>query len=112
VALGVAPVHYLSVQIVRFLDERQPELVACEFTDAEGRCHTIEDKVPLFSGETVSARMAFPRPGILRCEELQRWRDAKGRELVRISTGRPDGVASTEGISEFTVLARLVSSEE
>jgi hypothetical protein len=102
--------RYLNIQIVRFLDERRPGLVVCEFTDAEGRCHTVEDRVPVFSDESVSARMAFPRPGIVRCEELQRWRDAKGRELVRVNTGRPDGVMSTEGLSEFTVLARLVSS--
>jgi hypothetical protein len=104
---------YLSIHMVRFVDARRPEMVACEFTDAEGRCHTFEDKVPLFSSEdTVGAQIAFPRPGIVRCEELQRWRDAKGRELVRVNTGRPDGVVSTEGLSEFTVLARLVTSAE
>jgi hypothetical protein len=100
-------VHYLNVQIVRQVDKRQPELVACEFMDAEGRCHIFEDKIPLFSAETV---MAFPRPGIVRCEELQRWRDAKGRELVRVNTSNPDGMVTTEGLSEFTVLAKLVSS--
>ena len=102
--------HYLNVQIVRQLDKRQPQLVACEFKDAEGRCHTFEDKVPLFSAETVGALMAFPRPGILRCEELQRWQDVKGRELVRVNTSKPDGMVTTEGLCEFTVLAKLVSS--
>jgi hypothetical protein len=104
--------HYLSIQMVRFVNERQPGLVACEFMDADGRKHTLEDNVPVFSAETLNPRMAFPRPGIVRCEELQRWRDAKGRELVRVSTGRPDGVVSTEGLSEFTVPAQLVSSTE
>jgi hypothetical protein len=102
--------HYLSVQIVRIVDESQPGWVACEFTDAEGRRHTFEDKVPLFSEETLLAKLSLPRPGIVRCEELQRWRDAKGRELVRVSTSRPDGMESTEGLSEFTVLAKAVSS--
>jgi hypothetical protein len=104
--------RYLSIQIVRFADARRSQLVVCEFADAEGRRHMFEDKVPLFSEDTVGAGIAFPRPGIVRCEELQRWRDAKGRELVRVSTGRPDGLVSTEGLSEFTVLARLVSSDE
>jgi hypothetical protein len=103
-------VQYLNVQIVRLLGTGQPGWAACEFTDAEGRRHTLEDKIPSFSGEPAGAKMAFPRPGIVRCEELQRWRDAKGRELVRVSTSRPDGVVSTEGLSEFTVLARLVTS--
>ena len=101
---------YLSIQIAGFVDPGRQDLVACEFTDAEGRRHTLEDKVPLFSAETLPAKLAFPRPGIVRCQELQRWRDAQGRELVRVSTGRPDGVVSMEGLSEFTVLAKAVSS--
>ena len=102
--------HYLSVQIVRQVDKRQPELVACEFMDAEGRCHTFEDRVPLFSDETAASVMAFPRPGIVRCEELQRWRDTKGRELVRVNTSKPDSLVTAEGLCEFTVPAKLVSS--
>jgi hypothetical protein len=100
--------QYLSVQIVRFLDSRQPGWVACEFTDAAGRCHTLEDKVPMFAGATLDAKAAYPKPGFVRCEEMRRWRDERGREVVRISTMRPDGLASTEGVSEFTVLCSLV----
>ena len=39
----------ISVQIVRFVDEYQPGIVACEFLDAAGHCHTIIAKVPLVS---------------------------------------------------------------
>jgi hypothetical protein len=98
------------MRMVRLVDPRKPDVVTCEFTDAEGRCHTFEDKVPLFSDEAVSAKMTFPRPGIVRCEEVQRWRDMNGRELVKVNTSKPDNVVTTEGLCEFTVLAKLVSS--
>jgi hypothetical protein len=35
------------VQIVRFVDEYQPGIVACELLDAACHCHTIIAKVPL-----------------------------------------------------------------
>jgi hypothetical protein len=46
----------LAVQIVRFVnDEPQPGIVACEFVDAEGRCHTLIDKVSGFSASLLDA---------------------------------------------------------
>jgi hypothetical protein len=102
--------HYLSVNIVRFADDGRPGWVTCEFLDAQGRCHTLVDRFPLFASEQEGVATVFPRPGIVRCEQLRRWHDSRGRELVRVSTSSPDGVLSTEGLCEFTVLAGLVSA--
>jgi len=102
--------HYLSVTIVRFADDGRPGWVTCEFTDAEGRCHTLIDKFPLFACQEEGMPTTFPRPGIVRCEQLRRWHDPRGRELVRVRTSSPDLVTSTEGLSEFTVLAGLIST--
>jgi len=94
----------LPVQIVRFgSHEPQPGVVACEFVDAENQTHIIIDKVPIFSAVHLDERDSYPLAGSVRCEQLAAWRDARGRELVRITTGR-DGVESTEGLSEFVVL--------
>ena len=94
----------LAVQITRFADECQPGIVSCEFTDAEGRCHTVIDKVPIFTCEPLDAGSTYPQPGIVRCTVLHWWRDPGGREMVSISTARPDGMNSTEGLSDFVVL--------
>lgn len=96
----------LAVRIVRYLgDEPQPGLVAAEFTDAAGRCHTLIDKVPIFCDADLDAASAYPREGGAACEVLARWEDAHGRALARISTVRPDGIESSRGVSEFVVLA-------
>jgi hypothetical protein len=101
----------LAVQIVRFVDdEPQPGIVACEFVDANGHRHTLIDKVPMCSGERVDANSAYPQPGGVRCEALARWRDANGRDVVRITTDLPDHVESSEGVSEFVVLSGQLSS--
>jgi hypothetical protein len=39
----------LAVWIVRFVDQHFPGWVECEFIDAEGRRHTVRDKVPVFT---------------------------------------------------------------
>src|SRR5262249_22536051 len=90
-------VQNLAVQIVRFVDEDQPGWVASEFVDADGKCHTIIDKVPIFTEEDLGATSDYPRRGSAQCEVLAQWRDTRGRELVRITTARPCAIESTEG---------------
>jgi hypothetical protein len=79
--------------------------VACEFVDAEGRRHTLIDKVPIFTVELLDATSNYPKPGSVGCEVLNQWEDGKGRKLVRISTAKPFDIESTEGLSEFVVLS-------
>jgi hypothetical protein len=98
----------LAVQIVRFVDEAFPGFVACEFTDASGRHHTLIDKVPIFSTELLDSSTKYPQDGVVRCEVLSRWRDHDNRELLRITIARPDGVESTDGMSEFVVFSSQV----
>src|SRR5215471_11505967 len=96
----------LIVQIVRWVDDDpQPGIVACEFEDAEGYLHTVIEKQAVASEVCLDASSAYPRPGIIRCEVLTQWRDSKGRELARITTERPYSIETTEGLSEFVVLA-------
>ena len=83
----------LAVQIVRFVDEYQPGIAACEFVEADGRRHTLIDKVQIFSVEPLDANSQCPRSGAARCIALKQWGDAEGRELIRISTLAPDRTA-------------------
>ena len=96
---------FLVVQIVRFVDSHQPGFVSCEFVDAAGGSHTIIDKVPVLSREDLDESSAYPKPGIVGCEVMARWRDDEGRDLVRISTEKPWNIESTEGVSQFVVRA-------
>lgn len=98
-------VHKLHVQIMEFIEEGQPGVVRAEFMDSEGRRHTLIDKVPIFSSKPLDASCAYPTPGVTRCSVLARSRNSDGREIVRISTTIPDFVESSEGLSEFVVLA-------
>lgn len=104
--------YQLTVQIVSFVNEGFPGWVACEFVDVEGRNHTLVDKVPLFSTEDLDATSLYPQLGTVRCEILTQMKDTQGREVVRLTTARPDGVESTEGLSEFVVFASQLSTTQ
>jgi hypothetical protein len=101
--------HLLTVTILRYLsDDPQPGIVECELIDADGRRHTFIDKTAIFSTHNLDSKSAYPQNGIVACEIVTRWNDPLGRELVRINT-TPWGVESTEGLSEFEVLAEHLS---
>jgi len=97
--------HNLAVQIVRFADSSQPGWVECAFVDAEGRRHSIIEKVPVVTAEDLDADSKYPKPGVVYCDILERYRNEKGQELAHVSTD----IESTEGLSEFTVSASLVT---
>jgi hypothetical protein len=96
----------LGVTIVRYVDDHQPGWVESQFTDANGRCHTIIDKVPIFTAEDLTPKSTYPQPGQVRCDILSQSHDALGRMLARVSIA--DGVETTEGLTEFVVLSSLI----
>jgi hypothetical protein len=104
-----SPMAELRVQITRFVMDYQPPIVACEFLDADGRRHTVIDKVWMFSEKTLDAASQYPQDGVIRCSVLAEWRDATGRDLVNISTANPDQIESIEDRSDFVVLLRQVN---
>jgi hypothetical protein len=61
----------LTVQIVRFVDDYQPGIVECEFTDAGGRAHRLIDKAPIFTVSALTADSPYPQPGAVRCKLLR-----------------------------------------
>jgi len=97
------------VEIVRFVDSGFPGWVECELVDAAGRRHILRNKVPMFTAEDLDANSQYPKPGFVDCEVVDRYQDEKGQELVRVTTAKPCDIESTEGFSEFTVSASLVT---
>ncbi len=85
-------VPFLQVNIVRFVDAYQPGIVACEFVDATGLIHTIIDKVPMFTADSLDQDSPYPQRGKARCEVLRSFEDVTGRSLIQVSLSQPDGL--------------------
>jgi len=102
----------LKVQIVQYVDDYFPGIVECELVDAGGHRHTFIEKGPVVSDEWPGPEDSYPKSGIIRCEIVEQWRDPDGRELLRVTTERPDYVETKEGITEFVVLSSKVISAE
>src|SRR5262245_18472449 len=100
----------LVVEIVRWVHDDQPGWVAAEFVDSAGECHTIIDKVAIFTEEHLDAASGYPQRGRLECEVLKRWRDASGRELTQVSIAHPFCRESTKKITEFVVLSSQLAA--
>lgn len=98
----------LVVKIVRFVDDAQPGWVACEFEDADGRRHTLIDKVPIFTDKMLDSSSTYPQDGAAPCRVLSKWSDARVGELVRLTTDLPAAIESTDGLSEFIVHASQI----
>lgn len=96
-------VRDLKVKIVRFVDEYQPGWVECEFFDIEGRIHKVIEKIPVVTSADLWRDSAYPQPGIIRCELLEKLSDTQGKQLARITTDRPWAIQSTKGLTEFVV---------
>ncbi len=102
-------VGYVPVRIVEYVDRYYPGIVACELVDTNGRCHRIVEKVPIVSDADIDWNTPLPQMGSLRCKVLTRYRDRTGREIVRVTSISPEDVESTEGLTEFEVLATELS---
>jgi len=94
----------LAVTIVRFVDECQPGIVACEFTDSDGHAHIVIDKVPMFTSEPLWHDSNYPTTGTARCSVIKRWQDTQNRKLAQITISKPDSLETSDGGTEFIVL--------
>jgi hypothetical protein len=100
----------LKVQIVRYVDDYFPGIVECELVDAGGYLHTFVEKGPLVSDEWPGPEDCYPINGFFRCEILDARHGPDGRDLLRVTTQRPDYVETKEGVTEFVVLSSQVVS--
>ena len=99
----------LQVEIVRFVEECQPNIVEARFSDSEGRCHTFVDKCAIFTSDFgLDAASKYPLPGVIRCQILARWQTPDGPDVVRVRTE----IESTDGTLEFVVLANQLSTSD
>jgi len=53
----------LQVEVVRFVEECQPNIVEARFSDSEGRCHTFVDKSAIFTTDwSLDSATKYPHP--------------------------------------------------
>jgi hypothetical protein len=83
-------------------------LVECNLTDAHGKTWRFIDKWPIFSATELNEQSSFPARGVIRCTVQSRGIDERGREVVEIYTGAPDGVEAEGGGYHFVVPGHLV----
>lgn len=93
----------LPLTILGIVDHDQPMWVQCKLVDAYGKTHLIVDKLPIFAEENLKSEERLPASGFVRCEVLREWTDPEKGELALIDLSRPDGVESTENVTEFVV---------
>jgi hypothetical protein len=67
--------HFICVQIVRFVDSHQPGWVECELVDAARPRHIIIEKVPVVTTKDLDANSKYPALGSVPCEVLKRYQD-------------------------------------
>jgi hypothetical protein len=90
----------LKVSIVGWVaDEPQPGLVEAHFADSPGQIHVVVDKPPIFTIKDLGPAAAYPVEGMIRGVIVEILDDA----TVIIDTSAPDGIATTDGTSQFAV---------
>jgi hypothetical protein len=94
----------IRVKIVEYLDDGYPGWVECKFTDAWNKEHTIREKAPIVGAEYLNISSEYPKEGVIAFELVRKWRDKDGRIVFTVDMGKPWGIESVEGLSEFDIL--------
>ena len=94
--------HFIKAEATRIFDNSgYPEIICCEFLDANGRKHCFVEKWPVVSAEKLERH--FPQACAIGCTVIQR----KAGSYV-VSTMKPWGIESVEGTSEFEISKELM----
>jgi hypothetical protein len=91
----------IKITIDRFISDAQPGWVECRFKDVWGKEFTFEEKVPVI--KHLDEKSAYPQMGVIACEVVREWEDKSGRKLVTITTDKPWGIETIEGLTEFDI---------
>jgi hypothetical protein len=99
----------VKIRVLQYISHHPPPgIVECELVDAHGRHWRFIEKVAVVDSGDLDEKSTYPRPGIFAAEVIQRRREPSGREIVRITTERPWGVESVDGVWEFDVSAETL----
>ncbi len=94
----------IKITITSFISDHQPGFVECMFIDAWNKKHIVQDKVPIVTEKDLDASSEYPQEGVIACELLKEWEDKDGRRIITVTTAKPWGVDTIEGLTEFDLL--------
>lgn len=96
----------IKIIVTKVTDDSFPGWVEGELIDAFGKCHTFNDKSPVFEKDADSRFAKLPRKGAIRCTIVEEKPD-----LVIIETELPDHVESNAGETCFSVLPSQIARD-
>jgi hypothetical protein len=106
VAMTASSHWFLRAQIIRWVDDYQPGIVECRFTDALGQEWSVIEKLPILTDANLWSDSEFPQPAFIACQIIRRDRDDVGHEVASIDTQNPWAIEATDGTTSFRVFAR------
>ena len=92
----------VRVEITRLVDASLPGWVECWFEDAHGIRHFFFEKTPVVTSANLGASSSYPTDGVIGCELLEHSVDPE-IGIMKVSTRRPWGIESKEGLFLFDV---------
>lgn len=103
----------IKILITSFIDDHQPGFVECKFYDALNKEHIVQDKVPIVTDKYLDANSEYPQDGIIACEIVKQWDDENGKTIFTVTTSKPWGVDTIEGLTEFNLFEeQLIDFEQ
>jgi hypothetical protein len=102
--------HAIPVEITRWVDDHQPGMVECRFSDAHGVEHVIVEKAPVVTEAELTSASEYPQQGLVACTPHRIHRADDGRALASISTDEPWHIETVAGVSAFEVPADALTS--
>ena len=91
----------IKAKIVRFVSNDQLGIVECRFQDAWGKEHIIEEKIPVITEMPLDENSQYPQDVVIACELIAEWTDGAGKRIFKVSTDRPHGTSTNDGLTEF-----------
>jgi hypothetical protein len=100
---------YLMADIFEYSFDYFPGHVSCNFTDAFGKIHYVNEKIPVISDENIwfyNKSTILPQKGYIAGEIIN-----KENGIINFSTIRPWGIETDENINVFFVYDNQIISE-
>jgi len=99
----------IQVSIDKITDySNYPGWVECSFYDAWNNRHLFIEKIPVVTELELTPDDLFPQMIFIKCTKVKQWEDDMGREIIRATTERPNGIETIDGECEFDFLREQV----
>lgn len=94
----------IKIEIIEFISNDQPGFVECKFFDAWDKEHRVQEKISVVTEKDLNKSSVYPQDGIIACEVTEIWIDINNRKLFTVTTEKPWGIDSIDGLNKFDLL--------